>query len=132
MIRKAIFYCQIIVVVMYFIIETFTLPFKNRLHEVLPRWCFPGGASGKEPTCQYRRRKRCSLIPELGRYPGGGHSNPLQYSCLENPMDKGAWQATVHRVAKSWTPLKRLTTYHTHGVLYLWYDCNKKRETGYL
>jgi len=34
---------------------------------------------------------------------GGGHNNPLQYSCLENPMDRGAWQATVHRVAKSWT-----------------------------
>ena len=42
-------------------------------------------------------------IPELGRSPGGGHGNPLQYSCLENPMDRGAWQATVHRVAKSQT-----------------------------
>jgi len=39
--------------------------------------------------------------PRLGRSPGGGHGNPLQYSCLENPMDRGAWQATVHRVAKS-------------------------------
>ena len=37
------------------------------------------------------------------RFPGGGHSNPLQYSCLENPMNRGAWQATVHRVAQSWT-----------------------------
>ena len=37
------------------------------------------------------------LIPGLGRYPGGGHGNPLQYSCLENPMDRGAWQAVVHR-----------------------------------
>ena len=42
-------------------------------------------------------------IPELGRSPGGGHGNPLQYSCLENPMDRGAWQATVHRIAKSQT-----------------------------
>ena len=42
-------------------------------------------------------------IPGSGRSPGGGHSNPLQYSCLENPMDRGAWQATVHRVAKSWS-----------------------------
>ena len=41
------------------------------------------------------------LIPGLGRAPGGGHGNPLQYSCLENPMDRGAWQATVHRVAES-------------------------------
>ena len=43
------------------------------------------------------------LIPRLGRFPGGGHGNPLQYSCLENPMDRGAWQATVHGVAKSQT-----------------------------
>ena len=43
------------------------------------------------------------LIPELGRSPGEGNSNPLQYSYLENPMDGGAWQATIHGVAKSWT-----------------------------
>ena len=42
-------------------------------------------------------------IPGLGRSPGGGHNNLLQYSCLENPMDRGTWQATVHRVAKSQT-----------------------------
>ena len=47
------------------------------------------------------------LIPGLGRPPEGGHGNPLQYSCLENLMDRGAWQATVHRVAKSQTQLKR-------------------------
>ena len=41
-------------------------------------------------------------IPESGRSLGGGHGNPLQYSCLENPMDRGAWQATVHRIAESW------------------------------
>ena len=46
------------------------------------------------------------LIPKVGRSPGGGHGNPLQYSCLENPMDQGAWQATVHRVAESQTRLK--------------------------
>ena len=44
-----------------------------------------------------------STIPRLGRTPGGEHGNPLQYSCLENPMDRGAWQATVHRVTKSQT-----------------------------
>ena len=64
---------------------------------------FPGGPSGKEPTCQYRRSKRCRLIPGFGRSPGEGNDNPLQYSCLGNPMDRGAWQATVHGVAKSWT-----------------------------
>ena len=41
------------------------------------------------------------LIPGLARSPGGGHGNPFQYSCLENPMDRGAWRATVHRAAKS-------------------------------
>ena len=48
--------------------------------------------------------------PGLGRCPGGGHSHPLQYSCLENPLDRGAWRATVHRFAKSWTRLKQLST----------------------
>ena len=45
-------------------------------------------------------------IPGSGRFPGGRLSNPLQYSCLNNLMDRGAWQATVHRVTKSWTQLK--------------------------
>ena len=49
-------------------------------------------------------------IPESGRSPGEGHGNPLQYSCLENPVDRGAWQATVHRTAESWTQLKQLNT----------------------
>ena len=46
------------------------------------------------------------LIPGSGRSPGGGHSNPLQYYCLENPMDRGDWWATVHRVTKSWIQRK--------------------------
>ena len=50
-------------------------------------------------------------IPGSGRSPGGGHGNPLQYSCLENPMDREAWWATVHGVAKSRTQLTRLSTY---------------------
>ena len=50
-------------------------------------------------------------IPGSGRSPGGGHDNPLQYSCLENPMDRGAWWVTVHRVAKSQTGLKGLSTH---------------------
>ena len=51
-----------------------------------------------------------SSIPGLGRSPPGGQGNPLQNSCLENPMDREAWQATVHRVAKSETRLKQLST----------------------
>ena len=52
-----------------------------------------------------------SSTPGSARSSGGGHGNPLQYSYLENPMDRGAWQATVHRVAKSWTQLKPLSTH---------------------
>ena len=64
-------------------------------------WGFPGGASGKEPVCQCRRD--VGLMPVLGRSLGEGNGNPFQYSCLENPMDRGAWQATFHRVTKSQT-----------------------------
>ena len=56
------------------------------------------------------------LTPGSGRSPGGGHGNPLQYSCLENPMDRGVWWATVHGVAKSWPLLKQLRT-QALGVL---------------
>ena len=55
--------------------------------------------------------KDSGLIPGLGRAPGEGHGNPLQYSCLENPMERGASRATVHGVAKSWTHLKCLSTH---------------------
>ena len=57
---------------------------------------FPGGASGKEPACQCRRTKRQWFKPWVGKIPGRGNGNPLQYSCLENPMDREAWWATVH------------------------------------
>ena len=75
---------------------------------------FPGGTSGKEPTCQCRRHRRLEFDLWVGKIPGGGNGNPLQYSCLENPMDREAWQATVHRVTKSRIWLKWLST-HTHG-----------------
>ena len=51
---------------------------------------FLSGASGKEPACQCRKHKRRGFIPWSGSSPGGVHGNPLQYSCLENPMDRGA------------------------------------------
>ena len=57
----------------------------------------------KNPPVSAGDVRDVSSIPCLGRYPGGGHGNPLQYSCLENPMDRGAWTATVQRVAKSRT-----------------------------
>ena len=58
------------------------------------------------------------LIPGLGRSPGEGHGSPLQYSCLENPMDRGAWRVTVHRVSKSQTQLKQLSRC-THALVEL-------------
>ena len=61
---------------------------------------FPCGLAGKESACNVGD---LSLIPGLGRSPAEGNGNPLQYSCLENPMDRGAWWATVHRVTKSQT-----------------------------
>ena len=56
-------------------------------------------------------------IPGSGRSPGGRHSNPLQYSCLENPMDRGAWQATAHGITQSWTRLKQFSK-HTQRYTY--------------
>ena len=50
-------------------------------------------------------------VPGSGRPPGEGHGNPFQYPCLENPMDRGAWWAAAHRVAKTWTRLKRFSTH---------------------
>ena len=58
-------------------------------------------------------------IPGSGRFPGGGHGNPLQYSCLENPMDGGLWQATVQRVTKSRTWLKQLSTHKKFLCIWL-------------
>ena len=58
-----------------------------------------------------------------GRSPGGGHSNPLQYSCLENLMDRGAWQATVHGFAKTQTLLKQLNTHTQSSWLLLYNNC---------
>ena len=62
----------------------------------------------KNPPANAGDIRDMGLIPGSGRLPGGGHGNPLQDSCLENPLDRGAWQATVHGVAKSWTQLKLL------------------------
>ena len=72
---------------------------------------FPWWLSGKEPPANAGDRGDVGSFPGSGRVPGGRCENPLQYSCWENPMDRGAWWATVHRVAKSQTQLKRLSTY---------------------
>ena len=69
-------------------------------HQISAPGDFPGGSDGKGSA---RNGGDLGWIPGLGRSPGGGRGNPLQYSCLENPMDRGAWQATVHGVSKSLT-----------------------------
>ena len=74
-------------------------------------WCFPGGSAVKASASN---AGDLGLIPGSGRSPGGGDGNPLQYSCLENSMDRGTWWATVHGVTKSWTRLKWLSM-HTEG-----------------
>ena len=56
----------------------------------------------KNPLANAGDMRDTGSVPGLGRSPEGGHGNPLRYSCLENPMDRGAWWAMVHRVAKSW------------------------------
>ena len=66
-------------------------------HMLSISWGFPGGSDSKESACSARHP---SLIPELGRFPGEVNGYPLQYSCLENFTDRGAWWATVHGVAK--------------------------------
>ena len=63
----------------------------------------PSGARGKEPLANAGDSRDMSSIPGSGKSPAGGHGNSLQYSCLENSMERGAWWATVLRVIKSWT-----------------------------
>ena len=60
--------------------------------------------------------RNADLIPGSGRFPGEGHGNPLQCSCLENPMDRRAWQATFHGVTKSWTQLKQHSVFLPYSM----------------
>ena len=77
---------------------------------------FPGGSVGKESACNAGDARVVGSIPGSGRFPGGWHGNPLQYSCLENSMNKGAWRATIYGDAKSRTGLKLLST-HTEDPM---------------
>ena len=84
---------------------------------------FPGGSDSKVPAFNAGDP---GSVPGSGRSPGEGSGKPLQdscpeklqYPCLENPMDRGAWQATVHRVTKSWTRLKRLRMHSMHSCFH--------------
>ena len=66
----------------------------------------------KNPPANTRRQMRHVW---WGRSPGRGHGNPFLYSCLEKPMDRGAWWAIAHKITRSWTQLKLLSTHHTHA-----------------
>ena len=84
----------------------------------------------RDPPTNAGDIRHVGLIPGLGKSPGGGHGNPLQYSCLEKPMDRGTWWATVHGVPQSQTPLKRLSMHARrtseetpeHSLSLLWDD----------
>ena len=82
---------------------------------------FPGGSVGIESNHNGGEAGDTGLIPESGRSPGGGHGNPLQYSCLKNPMDRGPWRATVHKFAE----LDRTEYAHTHTYTHI-YSINSK------
>ena len=64
---------------------------------------FPSNTRSKESACQFRIRKRHKFDPWVGNIPGGENGTPLQYSCLKNPTDRGAWRATVHGVEHNWS-----------------------------
>ena len=70
------------------------------------KWGFPGGSVVKNPPANSGDIKDVGLISGSGRAPAGGHGSPLQYSCLEDPRNRGAWRATVHGVAKNQTGLR--------------------------
>ena len=84
----------------------------------LPRW-----GSDKESACQAGDTRDAGLIPKSGRSPRGGNGNPLQYSCLENSTNRGAWQTIVHGVPKSGTQLSPRHT-HTHELLLYRLSCS--------
>ena len=88
------------------------IPMFEKLYKENYKMVILDSSNGKESACNVGGS---GSFPGLGRSPGEGHGNPLQDSCLANPMDRGAWQASVHRVAKSQTQLSdSLTQTHTH------------------
>ena len=80
----------------------------------------------KNPPANVRDARDVGLIPGSGRSPGEGNGNPIQNSCLRNPMDRGAWWATVHEIAKSWIPLNTHTHTLTHTQTLKWRESRMK------
>ena len=98
----------------FFLMFFFIVIYPRRFDMVPSAIHFPGDSEVKVPVCNVGD---LGSIPVWGRSPGEGNGNPLQYSCLENPMDRGAWWATVHGVTKSRTRLSDFTFFH-FPVLY--------------
>ena len=91
-------------------------------------FCSPGGSDGKASACNAGDP---GSIPGSGRSPGEGNGNPLQQSCLENPMDGGAWWATVHGVAKGWTRLSNFTfTFKQRKAYTIAWENKKQKQNG--
>ena len=80
-------------------------------------WAFHVALVVKSLPANVGDRGDASSVSGLGRLPGGGNGNPLQY-CLEDPIDRGTWRATVHMVVKSWTRLKQLSTHACMAFVY--------------
>ena len=92
-------------------------------------WGFLGSSVVKESACSTGDEGHADSIPGPGRSPGEGNGNPLQYSCLENPMDRGTWWATVHGVAKNWTWLSESCMQRDAGHIY---RARRKRKSAAL
>jgi len=111
-------------------------PLQSAQIRQIGRYGLPWWLSGKESTCN---AGDSGFICGSGRPPGGGHGNPLQDSSLENPMEREAWEATVHGVAKSWTWLKQLSMHRyieieKYFLLYqleIWKYCFMFPTAGY-
>ena len=82
----------------------------------------------KNPPANAGDARDVGLVPELGRSPRGGNGNPLQYSCLENSMDRGVWWATVHGVPKSWTWLNNWACPHAVYWSFCFHCCQKQLD----
>ena len=117
MISSASFFFNFILLLFYyyfFIVVDFVIHWnffnfkiKKKCIYWLPRWC-----SDNESVVKAGDARDVGSVPGLGRSPGVGNGNPLRHSCLENPMDRGAWRATVHSVVKSWTWLSTQLIYN--------------------
>ena len=88
---------------------------------------FPGGSDVKESTCNAGDP---ASIPRSGISPGEGNGYPLQYSCLKNSMDRGAWWATVQGVAESWTRLRQLSTHAVENSVEISQKTENRTVTG--